>query len=40
VNGQSVAVGADQYGAIWNFDNPEKAVWRRPRAEVMNLFNE
>ena len=40
VNGQSVAVRADLYGAVWNFDNPEKAVWRRPRIKVMNLLNE
>ena len=37
MNGQGVAVGADLYGAIRNFDDPEKTVWRSPRAEVMNL---
>lgn len=40
MNGQSVAVGADLYGAIRNFDDPEKTVWRSPRTEVMNLLNE
>ena len=40
VNGQSIAVGADQYGAVWNFDDPEKTVWQSIRTEVMNLFNE
>jgi hypothetical protein len=40
MNGQSIAVGAGLYGAVWNFDDPEKTVWRRPRTEVMNLLNE
>jgi hypothetical protein len=40
VNGQRVAVRADLHCAIRNFDDPEKAVWRRPRTEVMNLLNE
>src|ERR1700682_5566751 len=40
VNGQSIAIGADLYGAVWNFDDPEKTVWHGPRTEVMNLLNE
>jgi len=40
MNGQSIAVGADLDGAVWNFDNPEKAIWQGPRTEVMNLLNE
>ena len=40
MNGQSVAVGADLYGAIRNFDDPEKTAWQSPRAEVMNLLKE
>ena len=40
MNGQSVAVGTDLYGAVWNFNDPEKTVWQSIRTEVMNLFNE
>ena len=40
MDGQRVAVGADLYRAIRNFDDPEKTVGRSPGAEVVNLLNE
>jgi hypothetical protein len=40
MNGQSVAVRADLYGAVWNFNDPEKTVWQSIWTEIMNLLNE